>query len=35
MNQVTDDLLRAGLQAFTTAFDRLESGLEAKIAAVK
>jgi transaldolase len=35
MDQVTDDLLRAGLQAFTTAFDRLESGLGAKIAAVQ
>ena len=35
MDQVTDDLLCAGLQAFTTAFDRLESGLKAKIAAVK
>jgi transaldolase len=35
MDQVTKDLLRAGLQAFTTAFDRLESGLGAKIAAVQ
>ena len=35
MDYVTDDLLRAGLQAFTAAFARLESGLEAKITAVQ
>jgi transaldolase len=35
LHEVTDNLLRAGLQAFSTAFDRLESGLAAKIAAVQ
>ncbi len=35
MDQITDDLLHAGLQAFTTAFDRLESGLGEKIAAAQ
>ena len=35
VDRVTDDLLSAGLQAFTAAFDRPESGLAAKIAAVQ